>query len=301
MTSLRLNLGLVASLAAAACLGAPAAHATPIITTFTQYSVGPVTDTDGPQVGGALSSSVATTDGASLCGITGSCPPGANTNANAFASQRETALGIFSALTADATYYDGGPSAHLMTSRTTWQESPPATGPTSITLFIKPGELVLSDFAGLSLADPVPIELRFKIELTVNGTRFFFSEAILRGGRSGHSLTENGTDLGGTFFADVNFPNNVAGYRFDPLFTTIDLGNLLATDVVLYSMEVSVSGPGFETGGFARVGDPFDLSGGGSSIAFSVPEPSVALMLGIVGALALAFWREREKQRSKRR
>lgn len=116
-------------------------------------------------------------------------------------------------------------------------------------------------------------------------------------GPGGPTLTESGTDLGGTAYSDVGFPNNVFGYRFDPLFTTIALGNINPTDVVTYTMEVSVSGPGFETGGYARIGDPFDLIGGGSSVAFAVPEPSVALMLGIVGALALAVWREREKRR----
>jgi hypothetical protein len=298
MTAPRPNLGLLASLVAA-CLGAPAAHATPIITTFAQSSVGPSTDSDGPQAGGALSSSVTTSGAALRCSFTGNCP---FTDGIALAAQNETPFGIFSALQADGVFFVGGQSANnTLLSRTTWQDSPSSAGPTSITLFIKPGELVLSDYAGVSLTSTVPIEARFKIELTVNGTRFFFAEAILRGGKNGHSLTENGTDLGGAIFFDVDFPSNVFGYQFDPLFTTINLGNLSPTDVVLYTMEVSASGPGLETGGFARVGDPFDLSGSGSSIAFGVPEPSIALLLGIAGALALAYWREREKQRSQRR
>ena len=36
-----------------------------------------------------------------------------------------------------------------------------------------------------------------------------------------------------------------------------------------------------------------DLSGNGSNIAFGVPEPTVALLLGVVGALGLAVWRGR--------
>ncbi len=302
MSSLRLNLGLVASLATCVCLGAAAANATPIITTFAQSSVGPATDADGPQAGGALSSSVTTTGAGTRCSFTGSCALGAPTDGNALAAQNETVFGIFSALQADGVFFVGGSSTNnSLLSRTTWQDSPASAGPTSITLFIKPGELVLSDYNGQSLSSTVPIEARFKIELTVNGTRFFFAEAILRGGKNGHSLTENGTDLGGTFFSDAHNPSSVFGYAFDPLLTTINLGNLSPTDVVLYTMDVSVSGPGLETGAFARVGDPFDLTGSGSSIAFSVPEPSVALMLGIVGALGLAYWRERERRRSQRR
>ncbi len=289
MTSPRRAFALLASFAVTACLAAASAHATPLITTFAQSSVGPATDSDGPQAGGALSSQVTTTGASSVCSFTGSCAAGQLTAGHATAAQNETVLGIFSALEADGTFFVGGPSANnSLLSRTTWQDSPTSAGPTSITLFIKPGELGFSDFNGQSLLSTVPIEARFKIELTVNGTQFFFAEAILRGGKNSHSLTENGTDLGGTGFADVDFPSNVFGYRFDPLFTTINLGNLSPTDVVLYTMEVSVSGPGLETGGFARVGDPFDLTGNGSSIAFStpVPEPGVALLLG-AGLLAL--------------
>jgi hypothetical protein len=91
----------------------------------------------------------------------------------------------------------------------------------------------------------------------------------------------------------------VRGYLFDPLFTTIDLGTLTTSDVVRYTMEVGVSGPGLETGAFARIGDPFDLSGSGSSIVFA-PEPAATLLLGIAGAIAFAIWRERERQRGKK-
>jgi hypothetical protein len=52
--------------------------------------------------------------------------------------------------------------------------------------------------------------------------------------------------------ADVDYPNNLRGYSFDAFITTIDLGNLTTSDVVRYTMEVSVTGSGLETGGFAR-------------------------------------------------
>jgi len=280
----------VSTIAAALLFGATAADATPVITTFAQYSTGPVTDADGPQLGGALSSAVTTTHGASRCGITGSCTPGETASANASASQRETPLGIFSALVADATFWNGSSAFLDMTARTTWEESPPAAGPTDITLFIKPGELAIVDFASVVFGSPSSAS--FHIELSVNGSVVFFSDAELSGGPNGLVLTASGVDLGGTPFFDPDYPQSVRGYRFDPLFTTIQLGNLAPTDVVRYVMEVNVRGRGFETGGYARVGDPFDLAEGGSSIGFTiVPEPGVALLFG-GGLLALA-WRAR--------
>jgi len=300
MTDLRRSFRLVRFLVACAAtslFGAGAAHATPVITTFAQYSTGPVTDSDGPQLGGALSSAVATTAGASRCSIAGgTCAAGALTTANASASQQETPLGIFSTLVADATFFNGSSSFLSMTSRTTWEESPPLSGPTDITLFIKPGELAILDFASISFSHASSAS--FHIELSVNGSVVLFSDALLQGGPTGLVLTESGVDLGGTAFSDPDFPQNVRGYRFDSLFTTVNLGNLTTSDVVRYVMEVNVRGQGFETGGYARVGDPFDLTGtGGSSIAFTpVPEPGIALLIG--GGLGVLSCRGRRDERS---
>lgn len=278
---------------AAAALGlAAASHAAPILTTHAQTSIGSVSDTDGPQVGGSLSSQVTTTGGAAFCSIVeGNCAPGQLSNAHATAAQRETVFGVSSALEADGTFFVGGPSAsNVLLARTTWQDSPTAAGPTSITLLIKPGELILTDYASILFGNAT--RARFRITLDVNGTQFFLAEAILQGGPGGVTLTESGTDLGGTAIANPNWPgNNVRGFAFDEFATTIDLGTLTPTDVVTYVMEVEVRGPGLETGGYARIGDPFDLSGdGGSRIAFStpVPEPSAALLLGALGVLGLA-------------
>lgn len=268
------------------------ARAAPTLTTSAQYSVGPVTDSDGPvtplPADPPLTSTVSTTSGASLCGITGSCLAGQTSTAHAVASQRETVFGNFSALTADGTFYRGGSNVQSITSRTTWQDSPLVAGLNSITLFIKPGELTFSDFAGIGLNAPT-IEASYLIELKLNGAPVFSSEAVLRGGKNGHTLTKNGTDLGDTYFADANFPSNVQGYRFDSYMATIPLGVLATTDVVEYVMQARISGPGFETGGRAVIGDPFDVAGGGSSIRFTgqVPEPSSCFMLG-VGLMLLA-------------
>jgi len=111
----------------------------------------------------------------------------------------------------------------------------------------------------------------------------------------GHTLT----DLGGTFFTHADYPFNVRGYRFDPYVATIPLGVLATTDVVEYVMQARVSGPGFETGGRAVIGDPFDLAGSGSSITFAaqVPEPSSWFMLGL-GLMLLAGAARRRRRRA---
>lgn len=147
----------------------------------------------------------------------------------------------------------------------------------------------MADFAGLTHADNPTIEARFRIELSVvgNPTPFFFAEAILRGGfagapGTGTTFTENGTSLGPSFFADADFPGNVFGRDFAGFLGTVPLGNLTTSDVVRYVMEVSVSGPGLEAGALAYIGDPFDLAGGGSSIAFA-PEPGLVGLLGLAG------------------
>ena len=274
---------------AALALGwvADAAQAAPILTTQVEYSNGPLVDVDGPQAGGSLSSSLVTNAGASLCGITGTCAPGQTGSANGLAGQNETVFGTFSALVADATFFDGSLSPRTITSRTIWEDSPLASGAAAITLLIKPGELSVVDFASVVFGSPT--QARYRIELSVNGTVVFFSEAIVAGGPGGVTLTESGTDLGGTLIPRASFGNHVRGYAFDSFAATIALGNLSPSDVVRYTMEASVSAPGIEAGGFARIGDPFDLSGGGGSVGFAaVPEPSAALLLGALGLAAFA-------------
>jgi hypothetical protein len=276
----------VAAIVVGTVLSAAAAQATPTIETFASLHTTSATldDHDGPQLGGVppLTSSATHSSAGARCTSTDSCGSG-NQNANATATQFDTPLGTFSALQVDAEFFSG--TSNLISAKTTWQESPLGAGPNSIDLFIKPGELTIIDFASITFSHATTA--RYRIELSVNGNVVFFSEAVLSGGTGGLTLTEAGTDLGGALFSDPDFPENIRGYRFDSLFTTIDLGNLSPSDVVRYTMEVSVTGPGLETGGFAHIGDPFDLSGGGSGVSFSVPEPSAALLLSLgIGGLA---------------
>jgi hypothetical protein len=259
------------------------ATATPLITTNAVYSEGPISNPGGPVFGGGVSSLVTTPNAGQVCQFTGNCIG----DGLAAATQNETVLGIFSALAVDGVFADANENAESLTARTTWAESPASDGPASIALLIKPGRLISADFNGLSATDSPTIEARFRIELTVDGnaTPFFFAEAILTGGQNGLDLDEFGTDLGGTAFSDVDFPNEVRGFDFDAFAATIPLGSLTTSDVVRYVMEVGVSGPGLETGGLARIGNPFDLGSSGSSISF-VPKPGLAALVAFA-ALAV--------------
>ena len=115
----------------------------------------------------------------------------------------------------DAVFFGG--SADSTSALTVREESPSLSGPNSIDLFIKPGELTIVDFASTVFSHAMTA--RYRIELSVNGNVVFFSDAALTGGPSGPVLTELGTDLGGTLFFDVDYPQHMRGYLFDPLFT----------------------------------------------------------------------------------
>ena len=113
------------------------------------------------------------------------------------------------------------------------------------------------------------------------------SPAEMRGGRLSHTLTETGTDFGGTAFVDATFPNNILGYDFDAFAATIALGTFArgASLTATYIMAAEVRAPGFETGGLAFIADPFALDGSGAIVRL-VPEPGT-LVLVALGLAAL--------------
>ena len=106
-----------------------------------------------------------------------------------------------------------------------------------------------------------------------------------------HTLGTAGTDpLGSTFFTDSNFPNNIFGYQFDDLDSAVTgfLGNG-DTVAIKSQLFVSLTAPGFETGGAAAIGDPLNMSSGAFSGSLSiVPVPAAIWffgsgLLGLVG------------------
>ena len=99
-----------------------------------------------------------------------------------------------------------------------------------------------------------------------------------------------GTDpLGSTFFSD-SF--SVFGYQFDNLDSSIT-GSLAPgqTVTVEASLFASVTMPGFESGGAARIGDPLDLSAGAFSGSLTiVPVPAAVWLFGsgLIGLIGVA-------------
>lgn len=164
--------------------------------------------------------------------------------------------------------------------------------------FFLPGPtLTISDFAGLSDSDPNTIRAFFDFRIQLDfGSGFVnnvVSQGELVGGIVNHTLGTAGTDpLNSTFFVDGSYPNNIFGYQFDDLNGSVTGflpdGQKVAAKTSLF---VSLTAPGFETGGAATIGDPLDLSSGAFSGSLSiVPVPAAAWLFGsgLLGLIGMA-------------
>ena len=99
----------------------------------------------------------------------------------------------------------------------------------------------------------------FDLTIRANGSPVFQSSAILLGGSVSHQLIESGTSLSPSLVDN----GSRFGYEFQALTDVIDLGMVDpgASITVEYEMVAQVDTPGFEAGGRAQIGDPFDLEG----------------------------------------
>ena len=125
---------------------------------------------------------------------------------------------------------------------------------------IAPPALRLADFLGVDAATANAPDVEFHLEIRSNSVVVFSATATMVGGVNGHSLTESGTSMSPVFVAETA---DVFGYNFSSFSDTIDLGVFSSGQSVTveYQMTTEVVSGGFETGGRAAVGDPFDLSG----------------------------------------
>jgi hypothetical protein len=174
------------------------------------------------------------------------------------ATQRPDGVG---AVAADAIFVNGQ-TGNYIEARTLWTESADNTsGAPADYVFdfsITPASLRIVDFAGLPDASNNAVDVSFQITIRANGAVVFEAGASVFGGNISHTLTETGTSLNPTFVA-----GSVFGYDFAPYSDVLALGTVPngGTITIEYEMVARVDTPGFEAGGRAEIGDPFDLSG----------------------------------------
>lgn len=222
------------------------------------------------------------------------------TGSDAFArgAANDTGAG---AVGVDGVFFSGEPTVYSLTATSVLtSELTNTTGgnvPFAYEFFLPGPVLTISDFAGMSETDDPTIRAFFDFRVSLDFGSGFVPHVIsggeLTGGLVSHNLSTAGTDpLGSTFFTDINFPNNIFGYRFDDLSDTIT-GFLPAgqTVAVQASLFVSLGAPGFETGGAAAIGDPLDLSSGAFSGSLNiVPIPPAVWLFGtgLIGLFGMA-------------
>jgi hypothetical protein len=159
--------------------------------------------------------------------------------------------------------FANGQVDNRLTASTYWSDSATNTtgGPVTYEFqyLIAPAALRIGDFAGLSSTSLFRPEVRYALEIRANGVVVFSSAAEMAGGFVGHSFTETGTSLVPSFVDD----GSIFGYDFEARLDVLNLGSFGPGETVTveYTMLAEVVTPGYEAGGLARVGDPFDLDG----------------------------------------
>ena len=221
----------------------------------------PRSDTQGPATSGSSLSTLLMPEGQSLDGLGPAVGRAAQNDVGVSAVQAEVKC--------------IRPGIGVVTSKTSWSAT--ATNNSNrlaefiYQFYIEAPKLELLDPSDTSME---PATASYEVTVKVNGQKVFSSEATLRGRREGHTLTESGTDLGGTFFSLQG--GNRYGYQFSPYQGILSLGFYPPGESVFVesSLQVVARAVSIEAGSHAQVGDPLDLgSEPGMYSTITVGEP----------------------------
>ena len=251
-------------------------------------SSGFVSDPQGPATTGSILSEVLVpfSDGGDISG-----------GGNAFARAAADDTGA-SAVAVNGFFFSGGQTLSSLTGTSIQtSELTNNTGgvvPFRYDFFLSGPRLTIADGAGMSETDNPTIRAFFDFRVSLDfGSGVFLpsivSQGELKGGLDSHTLGTDGSDLlGSTFFGSFSS----FGYQFDDLESAVS--GLLAdgqTVTVKSQLFVSLTAPGFETGGAAQIGDPLNLSADAFSGSLSiVPVPAAVWLFGsgLIGLIGLA-------------
>lgn len=190
------------------------------------------------------------------------------------AIQRPDGVG---AVLADAIYANGQ-TDNYVEATTSWEETATNNSGSAqdyvFDFLITPPSLRIGDYAGLSNTSSFPVDASFCVTILVDGNPAFTATANLIGGLAGHVLVETGTSLGPVAVGG----GSEFGYDFSAYADQLALGSIPngGSVTVTYEMKARVDAPGFETGGRAQIGDPFDLDGTPGFTGELMPSSPVA-------------------------
>lgn len=220
-----------------------------------QVSGNPQVDAQGPATSGALLASVRFPAAFQI-----TC------HDTAFAAAAINDSGV-SAVVADGLF--PGHTGDFLRAETNWSAAVTNTNSQAYEyiyqFFITPPRLTLADRDDDDVQGTVggggPAHASYEVVVELNSIPLFRSYAEASGTWANHTLVEEGTDLGGTFFSDPG--HHTFGYAFAAHHGTLSLGSYAPGEgfTLLAKLVARVSSSAEQRGGRAEVGDPLELGG----------------------------------------